>query len=131
MQDLLELGMVDFVRLPLCQHELRARLLSAIIRTPRHTRLREPVHASEYNTHMTKLAKEVRRLTPKGVRSMSFKDAKQAVVDHFEQDYINALLSRHEGNIAMAARAAQKHRRAFWELMRKHKINAELFRQDL
>ena len=34
------------------------------------------------------------------------------------------LLSHHGGNVAQAARASSKHRRAFWALMRKHGIAA-------
>lgn len=41
-QDLLEMGMADFVRLPLCPEEFRARLLHAITSTPRLGSLREP-----------------------------------------------------------------------------------------
>src|SRR5690606_30661880 len=59
----------------------------------------------------------------------SFRDAKRQVVNRFERAYITTTLSRHGGNIAMAARAAQKHRRAFWALMRKHEIDAEGFRR--
>jgi two-component system response regulator GlrR len=55
----------------------------------------------------------------------SIKEAKRRVVERFEQDYIRGLLSIHGGNIARAARAAQKDRRAFWELMRKYGILAE------
>ncbi|MYN14824.1 hypothetical protein GSY71_16920 [Pusillimonas sp. TS35] len=59
----------------------------------------------------------------------SFRRAKSQVVERFERAYITAALSRHSGNIAMAARAAQKHRRAFWALMRKHDIDAGSFRR--
>lgn len=41
-QDLLELGMSDFVRLPVCPEELRARLLSTVTKVPRPGSLREP-----------------------------------------------------------------------------------------
>lgn len=41
-QDLLEMGVADFVRLPLCPEEFRARLLHAITSTPRLGSLREP-----------------------------------------------------------------------------------------
>jgi DNA-binding NtrC family response regulator len=52
------------------------------------------------------------------------------IVEQFERGYITEALERHGGNIAMAARASNKHRRAFWALMRKHKIDAALYRQD-
>ena len=58
----------------------------------------------------------------------SFRAAKGKVIERFERAYITAALGRHSGNIAMAARAAQKHRRAFWALMRKHHIDATPYR---
>jgi len=51
-----------------------------------------------------------------------FQEAKAKVIARFEEDYIKRLLEAHDGNITHAARAAQKNRRAFWELMRKHRI---------
>ena len=59
-----------------------------------------------------------------------FREAKAYVVAEFEKEYITHALERHQGNIAMAARAASKHRRAFWQLMRKHNIRADLYRRD-
>lgn len=59
----------------------------------------------------------------------SFKAMKARVVENFERSYIEALLSSSHGNIADAARAAGKHRRAFFELIRKHHISAERFRE--
>jgi two-component system response regulator GlrR len=52
----------------------------------------------------------------------SFSDAKARVVRDFERDYIRDALARCNGNITCAARASGKHRRAFFELMRKHGI---------
>jgi DNA-binding NtrC family response regulator len=52
----------------------------------------------------------------------SFKRAKARTVDQFEKCYIEKLLLDCKGNISKAARLAQKNRRAFWELMRKHHI---------
>ena len=60
----------------------------------------------------------------------SFRDAKNNLVSNFERTYITEALIKHGGNIAMAARASNKHRRAFWALMRKHDIAAELYRAD-
>lgn len=59
----------------------------------------------------------------------SFRLAKARVVDGFERDYIRHALSRHGGNVAQAARACSKHRRAFWALMRKHGIEAAPYRR--
>jgi two-component system, NtrC family, response regulator GlrR len=58
----------------------------------------------------------------------SFRDAKVRVIAQFEKDYIQGLLIAYNGNISRAAKAAQKNRRAFWELIRKHKIDVRPFR---
>ena len=57
-----------------------------------------------------------------------FRQAKSRVVASFERDYVRTALSRHSGNVARAARASAKHRRAFWALMRKHHIDAGPYR---
>lgn len=59
----------------------------------------------------------------------TFRAAKAQVVTGFEREYIRHALSRHGGNVAQAARACAKHRRAFWALMRKHGIEAAPYRQ--
>ncbi|WP_373981052.1 hypothetical protein LN047_02005 [Achromobacter sp. JD417] len=59
----------------------------------------------------------------------TFRAAKAQVVNGFEREYIRHALSRHGGNVAQAARACAKHRRAFWALMRKHGIEAAPYRQ--
>lgn len=60
---------------------------------------------------------------------LSFKEAKNQVVSGFEQAYLSAMLGRCSGNIAQAARCSDKHRRAFWALVRKHDIDAAQFRE--
>lgn len=55
---------------------------------------------------------------------LPFAAAKQQVVDRFEVDYIQEMLRRTDGNICQAAKLAGKHRRAFFELMRKHGISS-------
>lgn len=57
-----------------------------------------------------------------------FGTAKARVVGDFEREYLRRALSRHSGNVAQAARASCKHRRAFWALMRKHGIDAASYR---
>lgn len=59
-----------------------------------------------------------------------FRQAKARVVEGFERAYLRRALSRHSGNVAQAARASCKHRRAFWALMRKHQIDAAHYRID-
>jgi len=58
-----------------------------------------------------------------------FRLAKARVVAGFETAYLHRALERHGGNVARAARASCKHRRAFWALMRKHRIDAAPYRQ--
>jgi len=59
---------------------------------------------------------------------VSFQDAKARVVERFERDYIEQMLARCNGNITLAARESGKHRRAFFELIRKHRIASDEFR---
>jgi two-component system response regulator GlrR len=58
----------------------------------------------------------------------SFQAAKARVVEQFERSYLERILIACEGNITHAARAAKKNRRALWELIRKHRIEAKRFR---
>jgi two-component system response regulator GlrR len=60
----------------------------------------------------------------------SFQAAKNRMVDAFERGYIERLLAASGGNITQAAEVAQKNRRALFELIRKHGICAERFRQQ-
>jgi len=58
----------------------------------------------------------------------SFKAEKAKVVADFEREYMQGLLRACQGNITKAATAAQKNRRAFWELLRKYEIDVESFK---
>ncbi len=60
----------------------------------------------------------------------SFRVAKARVVETFERAYIQQLLASNGGNVTHAARAAKKNRRAFFELMRKHRIEPDPYRAD-
>ncbi|HEX8294524.1 MAG TPA: sigma-54 dependent transcriptional regulator [Pyrinomonadaceae bacterium] len=55
----------------------------------------------------------------------SFQGAKNRIIAEFEKSYIERALLMNHGNISRAARAAQKSRRAFWELIRKHQIDVK------
>ncbi len=61
-------------------------------------------------------------------RGESFQTAKDRVVEQFERNYIEHLLSTFEGNVTHAAQEAKKNRRAFFELIRKHGIEPQRFR---
>jgi two-component system, NtrC family, response regulator GlrR len=60
----------------------------------------------------------------------SFREAKAQIIVEFERDYILSLLNSCNGNVSQAARTAGKNRRAFWELIRKHGINANSIREE-
>ena len=175
MQDLLELGLADFVRMPLCPDEFRARILCTVSRVPRPGSLRESdsqatgyerfhnlrsdvaltaLHPrSMQNSTARPLSLEALKPAPRATRTgsvrqspgqagysrgkrlaevenTSFRSSKSFIVEQFERGYITEALERHGGNIAMAARASNKHRRAFWALMRKYKIDAAHYRPD-
>jgi two-component system response regulator GlrR len=55
---------------------------------------------------------------------LSFQRTKNELVNLFEREYLVEALRRSNGNIAEAARASGKARRAFFELMRKHGVMA-------
>lgn len=57
----------------------------------------------------------------------SFQKTKRELVTKFERTYLEDALLRSGGNIAEAARASGKARRAFFELLRKHGVRAVNF----
>ncbi|UHL63925.1 hypothetical protein LSG25_18160 [Paralcaligenes sp. KSB-10] len=156
LNDLYALGLADFVRDPICPEELRVRIEQLL--DERRYPMREPAGAARLKeTHTaypagpglngsateqalcaTILERGGHELEAYAVATASrcatskesFQAAKSKVVERFERAYITAALGRHSGNIAMAARAAQKHRRAFWALMRKHQIDAAPYRGE-
>jgi len=150
LHDLHELGVADFLRDPFCGHEARIRIERLLDdrrigaqRLPRRVAdtAADPARYAATDTVDDQACEIVDHGGPEleayaiaaasrsATTSESFRDAKSKVIERFERAYINAALGRHAGNIAMAARAAQKHRRAFWALMRKHDIDAAPFRE--
>jgi len=55
----------------------------------------------------------------------SFQEAR----DQFERDYLANLLKMTAGNVAQAARIAQRNRTDFYKLLNRHHLNAEAFRE--
>ena len=53
---------------------------------------------------------------------LTFKDAKERLVEAFERQYLVDLLDRHDGNVSKAARAADMDRKTITRLMKKHGI---------
>jgi two-component system response regulator GlrR len=62
--------------------------------------------------------------------SRAFREAKRNMVGRFEREYLQAALRRASGNITRAAEESGKPRRAFFELLRKHEIDASTFRSN-
>ena len=60
----------------------------------------------------------------------SFRVAKDRVVKQFERTYIEQLLLTFDGNVTHAAQEAKKNRRAFFALIRKHRIELQRFRSS-
>jgi two-component system, NtrC family, response regulator GlrR len=58
----------------------------------------------------------------------SFHEAKSKVIEQFERDYIEKVLIDSCGNITKAALVANKNRRSFFELIRKHHIDVHSLR---
>jgi two-component system response regulator GlrR len=58
----------------------------------------------------------------------SFQEAKTEIIANFERTYLQELMTTYHGNVSQAALAAKKNRRAFWELIRKHRIDACSYR---
>jgi transcriptional regulator with PAS, ATPase and Fis domain len=53
---------------------------------------------------------------------LPFKDAKDKLIEAFEQQYLEDLLNKHDGNVSKAARAADMDRKTITRLMKKHGI---------
>lgn len=152
LDDLHKLGVDDFLREPFCAEELRARCERLLGRQQARVYVKDigpqPVattaaSAEALSTPEPSLAYPldhgVEALTASSLESYavaavgdaqgpSLRAAKTQIVERFETAYIKAALHRHQGNIAMAARSVQKHRRAFWALMHKYKIDPMPYR---
>jgi two-component system response regulator GlrR len=61
---------------------------------------------------------------------LSFQEAKALAIREFERDYIARLVCSCGGNVSEAARVAGKNRRAFWELICKHKVDIQELRES-
>ena len=63
-----------------------------------------------------------------GAEVASLRAAKGRLVEDFERDYLADALRRAGGNVTEAARQSGKHRRAFFELMRKYGMTSDGYR---
>ncbi len=71
---------------------------------------------------------ELDGIAPAGDEPVSFREAKAHAVEAFERHYLDLLMLQNAGNISRAARVAQKNRRAFFELLRRHEIDPTRYR---
>jgi CheY-like chemotaxis protein len=126
LQDLLALGMADFLRHPVCTEELKIRLAQRVAASPAVSVLNDSA-VDRARMSAARIDQMVQTLLSPAAGE-PFRAAKARIVTEFERQYVNELLLLHQGNISQAAKAANKNRRAFWELMRKHEIGADLFR---
>jgi len=53
---------------------------------------------------------------------LTFKQQKARALKEFEHHYLREMLAQSEGNVSQAARAANKDRRSFTRLLRKHNL---------
>ena len=60
--------------------------------------------------------------------TLNFQSAKAKAVEDFERGYLTRILEIAHGNVSAAARMAEKERRAFGKLLKKHQISREQFR---
>ena len=61
------------------------------------------------------------------IRECCLRNAKRRAVEQFERTYLINLLTKHQGNVSQAAKAAGKERRSFQRLLRKYEIDREIF----
>ncbi len=78
------------------------------------------------STPLVSLALVQRALRTPSVEVLSFADAKQ----RFEREYLVDLLKMTDGNVADAARLAQRNRTEFYRLLQKHALTPGLFKSD-
>ncbi len=66
--------------------------------------------------------------TDPALTQLPFNEAKSKAVEDFERSYIDAALQKSNGNVAKAARHSKKHRRSFFELMKRYGMSGKDFR---
>lgn len=158
-EDLLQLGAVDFFLHPASQNELLPRIkkhLRRLVYDPQCQELQNKVKLpdSYFLPAMPKsrgnaltlheAAQKYQVLLSDGATlegfamavatrfansGEGFQGVKRRVITSFERAFLHTMLSRTEGNISAAARLSGQHRRAFWALMKKHDIDAQPYRE--
>ena len=62
------------------------------------------------------------------IGQIPFKVAKMKAINSFEINYLTRILKENNGNVAKAAKKAEKGRTALWNLIKKHNIDPKTFR---
>jgi DNA-binding NtrC family response regulator len=150
LDDLCRLGVADFLCEPYCTEELRVRI-ERLLERPRvasalaasvkeNSAVYSPACTGQTQTESqiydnirpcpnAELEAYVCAFASRSAASgQPLQQAKRQVVEQFERAYLSEALNRHSGNVAQAARSVRKHRRSFWELMRKRKVDASSYR---
>jgi len=60
--------------------------------------------------------------TDTSISALPLKDAKDALIEEFEKQYLIDLIERHDGNVSRAARTAGMDRKSITRLLKKHQI---------
>ena len=60
----------------------------------------------------------------------SFQNSKKLINEEFERDYLNTLLRIYNGNVKKASAFAKKERSELYRLIRKHKIEPNIYRSS-
>lgn len=76
------------------------------------------IHEQELNFNVSETSGAERQTSPSWKEP--FNVAKARMIETFERDYLRELLTACDGNISQAAREAQKDRRTFFGLLKKH-----------
>ncbi|HEX8822316.1 MAG TPA: sigma 54-interacting transcriptional regulator [Archangium sp.] len=56
---------------------------------------------------------------------LTFKDAKEQLLENFEREYVTSVLARCEGNLSRAARESGLHRKSIERLVKKYQLDAK------
>lgn len=64
-------------------------------------------------------------------QGLSFSAAKRRAIALFEKNYLTRLIAEQDGNISQAARIAGKDRSDLGKLLKKHRLNAKVFRTPI
>jgi DNA-binding NtrC family response regulator len=62
---------------------------------------------------------------------LSFKDAKEQLLENFEREYLSHVLTRCDGNISRAARESGLHRKSIERLVKKYSLDAKAMKAKL